>query len=1444
MQSLNQKGEGLGIPIVIIDWRSHELAPLAALCAFAPDLVEAEFSKEAGALALALQPVAGDAINTLRRNLQAWCLGFQALRAQSHEKLEKIWTLPKTSNAELGQDAAGGAQPRKVRRKSVHDALSAWWQGSAQADAPAVIVGSDGVGKTWAALDWLMDRKADQPVVLVVPSSASASIAGASEMAVKRFLAERLYELSGVRDPGHWMRRLDYLLKRPVAEGPVLTVLFDGLNQEPSVQWLPILKVLQSEVFAGRVRVIASTRPHHFENRLSNLRGLIVPAVRINVNSYDATPGGELDQMLAFEGLTQTDLHPDLVELARTPRLFKLVVRFRDRLVEAGQVTVHRLLWEYGRDTFGERAGKSFSEDEWHTWLQEIARRYRDGMTDFSLQTLGEIASRPDLSAREVYLRLSDIIDGQFAKPGVSGRMQLTPTVVAHALGAALLAQLDGINAPTFGMVESEISQWLDPIAGLDQRAEILRAAVSILVERGGPTPTPVAGVLVTAWLQSQNVTDNHRRELAALAPDLPEALLDAVQHSDARSQASARVWAINALRAIPRNDGLALAAIVARTKAWLSIVSREIDPRRDANPDFEKHRADRYKGKIGVDESGAITILGVPLQLVDRDDGSLPAAVPSILEGFPLATTVPCFEAAAISLAVRGHADSWQGLKWLCYFNEIDPLETADALRALSNAVRARSPEPGIHPALPARVGALLLWLSGEEIDEETAVSIDPGIDLHLTYEKDYLADPSRSFFALERRHTDLALSDQGTALVSRVQRASAFWSDPSFKPPQTFVDELRAAAVAFDVEKLNREGSYTREDHLFESLEPALAACAPDLLADLVRRKMQRFSNCPPGSRYWSATHAMDHFLLVDKVEAAAARTLRLSARDNGSWEEAFAAGHLLMLELRYLDTLEQFDRVIAAKLKFISVDFKEVLNVPTPQQVDELIARYRSGTAQEQRDFLVLLSIHPVAFSNEAWAWLGNLARDPKHELRGVLFRTLAVADAVRFGRMLAAEGWAWSPDADFWVNHYGTGALITSETALPFDQLAPRLAPWRLLEAVRVRGADVAEVRLATDIFGHVLAAPRIDEPDPGSDLSVQRSDRDSKPFVFSVEPRSSPEERNDPVASLRAAMNAGARIEAHRRATDTAIARIDAARKAGASLYLTDVDAADMEPVLQHAADMLDLWIEGFQERTNDFRRRVRLAEAAYLALCESLLIHDPARGADLWRALHGTLATRYIGPAGIDELLHMVFRAPDSHPVAALRDEVMDLEHCQTDQALFELAAAAAYNGKNAWLRSAIESDRASPLVWRQMRSIVLDGFVVDNALPNDSAWLSGAIHTNWADLRQKAMRHRGSEGCACHWWRIYLASNTPIEAYAAWVLFLDSADRRAWVWMREDVRVQNDTSEFFDFKMRNVQLNRSKLKRVMAKRFEKLDNTFLDQNTVNGVGPWGKQAN
>ena len=194
--------------------------------------------------------------------------------------------------------------------------------------------------------------------------------------------------------------------------------MFDGLNQVSEVAWPDLFRTLQDEAFTGRIRLIATTRTFHYEEKLRSLGLAATPPVRINIDGYN---DGELDAMLAFEGLRRDELHPELIPLARRPRLFALVVKFRDRLVEAGSITPHRLLWEYGKDTLGPQTGRSFTESEWREWLQTLARQTLADVKAFSTQTLSESAARPDLRESEVFARMSDLIDGSFLNRRQSG---------------------------------------------------------------------------------------------------------------------------------------------------------------------------------------------------------------------------------------------------------------------------------------------------------------------------------------------------------------------------------------------------------------------------------------------------------------------------------------------------------------------------------------------------------------------------------------------------------------------------------------------------------------------------------------------------------------------------------------------------------------------------------------------------------------------------------------------------------------------------------------------------------------------------------------------------------------------------------------------------------------------------------------------------------------
>lgn len=1436
-QTLNQKGASIGVPVFILDWKGDGLTDLAALCASAPDLVANFFSAEAQGFARALEPIAGSAVDRIKRDLQVWSLGVGVLRNRSHEKLEEIWNSPRESNAALGQDAAGGSCPHRVRRNGVHEKLQDWWTRAARSDAPMAVIGLDGVGKTWATLDWFVDQKGELPIILVVPSSAAPALHGISETAVKLFLADRLYELMGVRDRDHWLRRLDRMLSRPSDEGPILTIFFDGLNQEPSVPWLQLLKVLQCETFASRIRVVVSTRTFHYETRLKNLRGLIVPAAVSSVNGYDLAPGGELDQMLAFKGLTRADLHSDIVALAQNPRLFRLVVQFSERMIESGQVTVHRLLWEYGRDSLGVRTG-SFSEEEWRAWLSEIAERYRAGIREYSLRALGETASGSHLTESEVYARLSDIIDGRLTVGTAASGFHLAPTIVAHALGAALLARLEAVGDRTFEAVDTNLSKWLDPVAGLDQRAEILRAAVSIYVERGAPSASVVGGVLVTAWLHSQNITDAHRREIISFAGVLTDELLQTVEQSADGTHVSARLLAIHALRAIDRTSKRALELIVAKTRTWNCVVSRGIETRA-THADAEKLRSQRFLASVGVDVSGPLQVLGLQLQLVDRDDGVLASTVAPILEGFPLASAVSVFEAAAISSAIDIRQGGWQSLKWLCLLNETDPDETAAALRAKSLEMKDRLPEGGINPDLSRRAASLLLRLTGQEDDETAAAKLEHYLDVSMTYEKAYLADPGRSMFALERRHADAVLSDTSLPLLQRANCCAEFWLDPNFNPPASYINEVRTAAAKIDVEKLDRHRGVTIEDHQFELLEPVLARCAPDVLADLTRQKLQSMATAPAESRYWCAVKATHAFVLAGIEEAKAANSLRIVGGEKIDDEECFVRHQLLILEILDLEGRQQVEAIISASLKFILAYLGETLRPLSGDDADSLISRFGESSGLQRRNLLILFGVHKIAFSDAAWRWVTDIAFGSDAESQTFAFLALRRSDPRRFGNELLTHDWSWSNERDYFVNDCGSGALLEGATELPFDEVAPRLAPWRLLEAARRRGSDPAEVRFAAEIFGSVLAAEGLESPDPGSDLTIHRTPEKSASLSFSVTPRRSREETDNPAVALRAAFDFDAQMKVHQRAVEVATQRWRDARRSGASLYLNSMDAEDFEPVLRHAPQFIDDWLTGSSELNSHFKRRVRLAEGAYLALCEALLTYDPSRGVALWRNLRSSLTTRFVGDAHVEEIIHLPFRAQDSSPVNELRAELVGLRLCHSDQALFNVALAAECNHKDEWLADTIGEDRRSSLAWRRMRAQVLEGFKANNLLPAPDAWLQGEINTKHEQLRWRSARLRFREAFARHWWRVYWAAGSAVAAYAAWVLFLRSVDRRASVWMNHDARAADDGSKLYQLKTNHVRLNRSELRRAMEKPERSLDRQFLDRETIVGLGPW-----
>lgn len=122
------------------------------------------------------------------------------------------------------------------------------------------------------------------------------------------------------------------------------------------------------------------------------------------------------------------------------------------------------------------------------------------------------------------------------------------------------------------------------------------------------------------------------------------------------------------------------------------------------------------------------------------------------------------------------------------------------------------------------------------------------------------------------------------------------------------------------------------------------------------------------------------------------------------------------------------------------------------------------------------------------------------DPSSKARGCGFDLLRSIDTRRFGAALHQRDWIWSAEVDDVCRHHGSLALIAATLSLPFEEVAPRIAPALLARAVALRGGAPTDARLAAEILDgcimRLLPAP----PDTGSTLTVHSERRETHPYA--------------------------------------------------------------------------------------------------------------------------------------------------------------------------------------------------------------------------------------------------------------------------------------------------------------------------------------------------------
>ncbi|MBQ0946171.1 NACHT domain-containing protein [Ideonella sp. 4Y16] len=1397
----------LGFPIIVLDWTplpvGAGLNRLAALCATWPEVVGKYAGEKAAAAARVLAPAVLCAVDALRSELQAWQLGFEALKDLTHDLATRIWLDSSTSWQVLHQNAAGGHPGvHLVERRGPLDQLQAWWKSPAEPRTQAVLLGQEGVGKTWVALDWVQRQLASLPLVLLVPASTFTERQSLSESGLRDLIAEQLRSCVVSELPlAYWRQRVDRLLTRPSSNGPVLLLVIDGLNQQPGIAWQELVQSLQGPGLGGKVRLLCSSRPRYFRQALHSLTRCDVAATEIPVEPYSL---GELEDLLHAQGMNLSHMPKALQDLARTPRLFPLVLRLKDREALKAEATVMRLLFEYGHDTLQLRTSSSLTSDDWVQWLVDRAREYRERLMTKSAATARMRAqdieltvARPSLRPDDVRRRLDELLDGSLFKAedtvtGIKYTLKEAPAILG--LGLVLLESMEGSTA-TVADFEARAATWLEPIGATDQKAEVIGAALSVLAATDTPHGASMADALLSLWMDAQNPARNFEQDAMAFGEAFPAAMLSVIEREVPGVGNAALHCATQSLRRLPLTRHADWQLIRERMLQWVGIV--QLQPQRlleDPNH-FASQQQAALQALIGTVSSGARRILGEDFSLTDPQAVDPSRAIAGMLEGHRLEFFLPVIRRAAIreAINVSFHSPCWQGLQWLVSMGAQEPAAARQALLVLAQEIRSTPVEPGIAPEVGVIASALLALLTDLESEQHRTAELASARSSATDYQRDYLDRPARSHWRLERRHVEAVLHDDAISPSERLTRIDAFVDCPDIDLPNDIVSDLAEALTLFDPDGIDVQRQRTAAEYRLERLERLGARFTPAELADLGRRRLTMMLARTGEAAHWSARAASSLLLVCPPDLATRFADLRCALPPSS---DGTATSACLLLEILHLPLAEQLARLLEAD------DFQPwrllmgAIRPATAHELLDFLDQHASKADRAARVALAVLGTQQIHDADRLAARLTAYLGCADSALRDLAFEVLCIRAPQVAGSVLRDAHWAADVVRQPVSAHHGSMALAASTGDIPFPELMVRIAPWRWLDAAVLRGSNPEELRLASELLVEMAVRPASELPHLEGELIVRTLGDGSLPTVMLREEMPA---GSDLVECLKRASRPRLEVDQALEAlASQARQAIEAIWAQGHGLYLQDLDVRGLEAAYLASPQTWDVLLAGADADSPAFQQRCMRASVLYTRLADVLFRYAPTKALPLWRTLRRVVHMRLMGEAHISELVHVAMKAQGSPESQLAREELLLPAWCNTDQDLLEVVVAAKIHGQAAWLTSVIDRDRLSGEPWLAHRAQVLNAFM-DCPTVNEMDWPEGPLLGSWDRLRVRMSVWRNRAGVARHWWRQFLAAEDGDSAYAAWTMFRANADRRCLVWVGEWLATRPQLSSGID---------------------------------------------
>ncbi len=1464
-EALRLTANQYGITYLSISPDHREPSSLDVLCAQAIDLVieylgnqSANSSIRQSLEAIAASEGFNQRVEELRQDFLSPLIGYDNWRVELNHWFRQRLKCQKESRAHFGQAInceEDGIQ--LIKREEAWTKLDEWLNGWRSQPHPFVILGEEGDGKTWSAASWLCQKiKTDQqfPPVLFLSSTNVDSNEPAT------LLSGVLSRRFPVLQQKQWEKRIKRWTQTDTNQDPIFILVLDGINERRDFTWWrTLLEKLMGQHWGNQVAVLITCRSAYWQLNFKLLR-------HIQADKYElpAYSDRELQEALDYNNLQRSDIQA-LLPLIRKPRYFDLVVTYRKRIEETGDVTIARLIYEDWRDRLERKRGIPLNDQSFQSFIRDLASKYQNGSKYVTEQDIDNVLPLyPDKLTILEELRTGGILENK------RGNYKVNEKFLRYGFALLLIDELEEESENQEQDLTDVIAKWLEPQAGMDIKGDICGLATLYALHlRDYPREAKLA--LLQTLINSQNPEPTVEKDFIAYLPIEPKLYIELAEivWSDSREN----VWGQELLmRSFLRwrEYPIILSELHSAFERWLGFVHLYGFSWQRCN---SRQRAEDIKQEI-------CTRLGKQLQpeqeftldeyrfTAIEDDGllRLGRVALAVISHLPRGNFVHSIVTGCLAEAIMGEPDKYKLFAWLFRTasesvwaevkGEVERLIEVDPIVAQQAAYRLLSFE-----------GSLDAYQFRQTFPQDL---FPPNPILEVLEE--YKQDPCTSGFQWTQSDCKTCLNREDITPEQIARQIKEHCINPNLSVPSDLGQRLAPLTQTISIQQIATNLYPTTDDVKLEDYEPSLCAYAPTAIAELVRRITHQIDEREDFGLRQLSIKLKEYALIfgTEEQESIYHAWTRLQEQAD-SWNEAekYAESLLFRLVLKNHDAEEQLvyllrrheksEDLVSHEKLFLQIKnwdivrtyFKSILNAISIQRILWFISIHPGNLPKDILDQQVLSYLDHE----------NSLIR--LHILRLLYFRK----DKTAIEAVVDSQ-WTYNTNNSDVENQWGSLLLGKYATSLPYSELRDRINPIYLGYAVKYRGMDKDEVgQYAEDIQ---LIWSRFTQKRPNllpSDisLSVTASFGEDDDIEMSYWRASS---KNSSSPSLRIFSRGAAwggigkgniqdwveRMKSNIQEMTSPNPDQDCQKQWQSGREVVKQQETDgntwfakrffthaLEKVVIERSDLLEQWLEAISTDNPEEIQHLHLVSSFYEALCEVLLKQpNPDRGIQLYRQIQKLerriqIEDKY---SGFELLDYALFQAACVDSIKqAWRTK---LEQCQTDQELLKFAILAQSGNGRDWLWSNIESGLQSPAPIEKSRGITLLAFILE---PKAGEWLNSLVSEQpdtWLKKLAEISHHRWQKNnWAMHWFRKFINADDDVISWTSFRLFLRCVDSHFWFW-RDQVQAEGSVSRLSPKRRQFLEDNLETIKHRIQKNEEPLEKHYLGLKILFGQAfPW-----